>query len=290
MGDDLLNLCIIAGPKDCAVVRHTYLHGNRDYLEHFLRKYVAEEIDAWKCRGCYRAWMEINDWRKQVTDKLIGDLAVVGSRYPDGLLMSIDSYAPFNNPSVAIEIGLMEVLKYLVEEKGIDVNAYRWTSYTSLFMFDNQTCHLLMECVVAHNIEAFKYILGRSNIDFSIRAMKTTESCSVFEIVCRQSGLDAAFLQSFIDYSNFDEESIISERECNIPVLHWSIISSIVDSAKDWFDLPAWKSNFKYILNAGANPHRSSENGNAIQYAKSMLIDYPEHHEALEYAIKIMEK
>ena len=39
-----------------------------------------------------------------------------------------------------------------------------------------------------------------------------------------------------------------------------------------------------------ADPYRSSDNGNAIQYAKAMLIDHPEHHEALEYAIEIMEK
>ena len=157
-------------------------------------------------------------------------------------------------------------------------------------MFDIQTCHLLFECIVGYNLEAFKYILGRGNIDFNIRASKSAKSCSVFEIVCRQSRLDAAFFQSFIDSSNFDEGSTISERGCNIPVLHWSIISSMVHSAEGWFDLPTWKDNFQYLLKAGADPHRSSDNGNAIQYAKAMLIRSPEHHEAIEYAIEILEK
>ena len=142
---------------------------------------------------------------------------------------------------------------------------------------------------VVYNIEAFKYILGWGDIDFNIRATKSTESSSVFEIAYRQSRLDAAFFQSFIDSSDFNEGSIISERESNIPVLHWSIISPIVHSAKDWFDLPTWKCNFQYLLKAGADPHRSSEAGNAIEYAKFMLSDHPEQHEAMEYAIEIME-
>ena len=291
LGDDLLNLCIVAGPKDCAAVRYAYLHENHGYLRHFLREYVHDKIDASKCRDCYRAWMDVNDWRELVTDELIEDLAVVGLQNSEGKFsIMIHPYIPFNNPSVAIEIGLMEALQYLVEEKGIDVNQYRWTSYQSFRMFDNQICHLLMECIVGYNFEAFKYILGRGNIDFNIRASKSAKSCSVFEIVCRQSRLDAAFFQSFIDSSNFDEGSTISESECNIPALHWLIISVKVDSAKDWFDLPTWKDNFQYLLKAGADPYRSSDNGNAIQYAKAMLIDHPEHHEALEYAIEIMEK
>lgn len=114
LGDDLLNLCIVAGPKDCASVRYAYLHENHGYLGHFLREYVNDRIDARKCRDSYRAWTEVNThWRELGTDELIEDLAVVGRPSRDGLVMSIEPYAPFNNPSVAIEIGLMEALQFL---------------------------------------------------------------------------------------------------------------------------------------------------------------------------------
>ena len=291
LGDDLLNLCIVAGPKDCAIVRHEYLHKNCNYLWRILEAYVIhKEIDWRKCRDCYREWMEVNDWRELVTDELMEELAVVARRSSgDKLSIMIHPFAPFSNPSVAIEIGLMEALQYLVDGKKIDVNQYRWTSYKSSCMFDNQTCHLLFECLIVDNFEAFEYISGRGDIDFNTRATKSAESCSVFEIVCRQSRPDAAFFQNFIDSSNFDEGSIISEPQCNIPVLHWCIISSIVHSAEVWFDLPTWKVNFQYLLKAGANPHRSSDNGNAIDYAKLNLVNHPEYHEAMECAIEIME-
>lgn len=289
LGDHLLNLCIVAGPKDCAVIRHSYLRGDHSYLRHFLRRYVDGKIDERKCRDCYRAWMEVNDWRQLVTDEGIEALSSPYNRDSRGRHVTLDPHIPFNNPSVAIEIGLIEALQYLVEQKNIDVNAYNWSNYRS----DEQTgekSHLLTECILMKNHEAFQYILGRGDIDVDVRAVDSNRSCSVFEIVCRQSRYDGPFFQTFIDASNFDEESTIAERECNIPLLHWMLLSVRVDSAKVWFDLPTWKGNFQYLLKAGADPHRSSEAGNAMKYAQGLLIRYPEHHEAMEYAIEILEK
>ena len=292
LGDDLLNLCIVAGPKDCAIVRHEYLHKNCNYLWRILEAYaIHKEIDWRKCRDCYREWMAVNtQWRELVTDELIEDLAVVGLQNSEGKFsIMIHPYIPFNNPSVAIEIGLVEALQYLVEGKGIDVNQYRWNSYKS-YGYATDPHHLLMECIIVENHEAFQFILERGDIDVSVRATKNPDSNSVFDIASRHSSRsEGPFFQSFIDSSNFDKESTISNDECSIPVLHWLIISTIVHSAEVWFDLRTWKDNFKYILNAGADPHRSSEAGNAIDYAKLMLIDHPEHHEALEHAIEIME-
>ena len=290
LGGDLLNLCIVAGPKDCVIVRHSYLRGDHSYLRHFLRKYVDDKIDARKCRDCYRAWMEVNDWRELVTDEGIEALSSPYNRDSRGRHVTLDPHIPFNNPSVAIEIGLIEALQYLVEQKNIDVNAYNWSNYRSEQI--GEKSHLLTECILMKNHEAFQYILGRGDIDVDVRAVNSNRSCSVFEIVCRQSRYDGPFFQSFIDSSNFGEESTISDHACNtyIPVLHWLTIFAIVSSAEVWFDLPTWKSNFKFLLNAGANPNRSSEAGSAIQYAKFMLIRHPEHHEAMEYAIEILEK
>ena len=45
IGNDLMNLCVVAGPKDCAVIRHAYLHRNPIYLTHFLYGSVIGKVD-----------------------------------------------------------------------------------------------------------------------------------------------------------------------------------------------------------------------------------------------------
>ena len=76
LGEDLLNLCIVAGPKDCAAIRRAYLRNNLHYLEASLSRY-AERDKNWDwesrlCRDRYLAWTEVNtDWRRLVTEERI---------------------------------------------------------------------------------------------------------------------------------------------------------------------------------------------------------------------------
>ena len=50
LGADLLNLCIVAGPKDCAAIRHAYLHRCQDYRLHYLHGYVTGKVKCETCR------------------------------------------------------------------------------------------------------------------------------------------------------------------------------------------------------------------------------------------------
>ena len=79
LGDDLLNLCIVAGPRDCKVIRHAYLLNNLSYLQHALAAYCRRSSKYWKlCQQRYLEWMEVNaDWRRHVTDERIESMAMV---------------------------------------------------------------------------------------------------------------------------------------------------------------------------------------------------------------------
>ena len=54
------------------------------------------------------------DWRDRCTDENM-------ERYK-GTPLRIEANLVFNNPAVAIEVGLLEVFRFHVEEKGVDVN------------------------------------------------------------------------------------------------------------------------------------------------------------------------
>ena len=137
VGPTLRNICLGVGRRDSNVVRHAYLRNNLGYLGHFLEKYVSQQADAdhyqegdgWKtCRDRYLAWMKVNsEWRKLVSDDKI-DEAV------SGVISKTDPLTPFYNPAIAIELRLMDSLKYLVETKGVDLNTCTWGS------FDVSTC------------------------------------------------------------------------------------------------------------------------------------------------------
>ena len=137
LGRDLLNLCVVAGPEACEAIRHAYLRDNIDYLKESFRSYIGDEIGMsdrdWKiCRDRYRAWMAVNiDWRKHVTDERVEMLkrVVIDFEVEGGECVEKNPFVPLCNPAVAIELRLEEVLHYFVEEKGIDVNSYRWRTY-----------------------------------------------------------------------------------------------------------------------------------------------------------------
>lgn len=44
------------------------------------------------------------------------------------MVPKISPLVPCNNPAAAIELDLLDSLKHLVEEKNIDINAYKWTA------------------------------------------------------------------------------------------------------------------------------------------------------------------
>mmetsp|Transcript_32070 Transcript_32070/g.69430 ORF Transcript_32070/g.69430 Transcript_32070/m.69430 type:complete len:365 (+) Transcript_32070:73-1167(+) len=133
-GDGLMNLCVAVGPGDAAKVRTEYLRDNEQYVEASLRelRHISGDWSFFRgrlhlldrCRDNISAWMRVNtDWQARCTDENM-------ERYK-GAPLRIDANLVFNNPAVAVEVGLLEVLRFHVEEKRADLNRRVWNSFRS---------------------------------------------------------------------------------------------------------------------------------------------------------------
>mmetsp|Transcript_17983 Transcript_17983/g.39909 ORF Transcript_17983/g.39909 Transcript_17983/m.39909 type:complete len:387 (+) Transcript_17983:149-1309(+) len=136
-GDDLAGLCVAVGSADAARIRTEYLRDNEQYVAASLAKLkgIPDLTTGWdsfcdnlhvfdKCRDNVTAWMQVNTgWRARCTDEHM-------ERYR-GAPLRVEANLVFNNPAVAIEIGLLEVLRFHVEEKGVDVNRRFWNGFNS---------------------------------------------------------------------------------------------------------------------------------------------------------------
>ena len=134
-GAALFNLCAAVGPADASRIRTEYLRDNDNYIVHSLRKIrnlnlenqkvFCENLHLFnKCRNNILAWMEVNTrWHEKCTRENI-------EKYNQSPLL-VEADLVFNNPAVAIEIGLLNVFQFLVEERGIDYNARTWEGFNS---------------------------------------------------------------------------------------------------------------------------------------------------------------
>ena len=271
LGRDLLNLCVVAGPKDCGAIRHAYLRNDFGYLRNTLRSYTGVETGElrsdrdWKtCRARYRAWMAVNtDWRKHVTDENVEmfERAVSGIEGEEVFAVKFHSFVPLCNPAVAIELGLDEVLVHLVEEKGIDVNSYRWNNYDICeFSFN-----LLYTCMECERIEAFRYLLDRKGIDihsYCVAANGTIVEAALYKGCCTD------FVRELLAHPSFDIVASFAHNDYPNSPLHFAI--DILEK-DDPISLPIWTANFRLLLSAGADPYMEVGGLDAIQYADKLL-------------------
>ena len=184
-----------------------------------------------------------------------------------------------------------DLLKHLVEEKGIDVNAYRWNSYGACTnsMGRTRTYNLLSYCIDSSNLEAFRYLLGRKGIEIHSLRCVGGGDFTIIDLVFRQPKA-TAFFRELVRHPSFDvNRSFSLETSHAVSPLHLVIGYLMVDSNAAWFDLPTWKANFQLLLEVGADPYMETErHGDALQYAKAELANCP-GHEGLKGAIEILE-
>ena len=77
---------------------------------------------------------------------------------------SDNPYTPFNDPALAIELGLNEVLKFHVEEMNVDINGPFSTS-------NAERRHLLAIAMNEDNVEAFRFLYSQKGIDMHCAAV-----------------------------------------------------------------------------------------------------------------------
>ena len=206
-GTDAINICLAVGPKDSAIVRYTCLRNNMKYLEGRLEQYVNEKLGMNQVTTYSLAWMAVNtDWRKLCTADNREKFAIVSiERENEAVTRQVNTLALFNNPSVAAEFDLVDVLKHLVEEVGIDINAYEWNSYEG-----PTRAHLLAASFGQDN--CFQYLIKQDDLDVSSTwihpedKVYTSLPVDLFQLGFRM--LDGAtkrsFFQAIVCHASFD--------------------------------------------------------------------------------------
>lgn len=172
----LMNVLLAVGPADATTCRVAYLKDERVGYYYLLRtcRAIAEfggsedSVIRSKARKLFqniRAWMRVNPgWKDFCTSENMEEYAVVSKIDEDGdKTARPHPLALFNNPAVAIECGLFEVLKCLVEEVGIDVNSMKWSSFSSF-----RPVNLLSVAMVEDQRGCFNYLLRLPQIKLNV--------------------------------------------------------------------------------------------------------------------------
>ena len=128
---DVMNICLAVGPVVSRTVKHFYLWRNEKYLVDTLKCLRGWQYGLWKARANHRAWMEVNtDWKTTaVSDDSVSGMSRLMSQLnlQDIIVIGSHPYVAFNSVAFAVELGLLEIVKFLIENKGVDPNEYGWT-------------------------------------------------------------------------------------------------------------------------------------------------------------------
>lgn len=275
---DVINICVAVGPDTSRTVQHYYLWRNEKYLAHTILSFFrglagrrAYEMTAEKACSNHLAWMKVNaDWRTiAVRDDLIEKLKIACEEIGPGSAPTniVDPFIAFNNPAVAIQIGLFDSLKHLVEDKGIDINSFDWTEYGNA-----RKWHLLYYAAKNSQKKIFKYLLYLPDLNLRCKANEVDTCSSVFlkllvlgRISSEESGsFERPFLRMFIQHPEFDINGLIVPMDESqglafaTPLVCAAILFDRIFIVQ--FDQEKFQSTYQgtqILLSAGANPHLS---------------------------------
>jgi len=215
---DVKNICLAVGPIPSRTIKHYYLKNNLGYLEKVMKIFAHLSNAEW-ARECHLAWMSVNTgWRGLVTDELMERYRraiLLGDRgfRLHSLARNIHPLLALVNPAVAIEMGLLEALKYLVEVKGIDINAKRWLGLDHRLIQRTHSLHyhLIVTPITVDNYDAFQYLMSADAIDiYSISRDSPADdppirssifSYAIFSYKKKKNG--KRFFEAFVDHAKF---------------------------------------------------------------------------------------
>ena len=238
---DLMNICVAVGPKDAKIVQYACLRYNIGYLRRITTKDSAKEELS--------AWMPINEdwWREICHAKYVDNCCVATVERQGKEMIRTSPLYLFNNPAVATERGMLEVLKHLVEVIGIDINARRWVGYSSL-----EKMHLLALAVL-FNRSCFDYLLSLESMN--VRApYKAGVNQPMWEYVFMVEEGSASMFHELVQHPSFGpNRSYLDDDDGIVKLpLHLACLSCIANHEREVkFHFAA---KMKSLLDAGADP------------------------------------
>jgi len=282
-GDDLMNICLAVGPKESAVIRYTCLRNSMEFLRYTVKQFATELADSsstkpfLKIRANCDAWMAVNPaWRKHCTAERTGDEELSSAAHENGegrvVLSTTNPLVLLNNPVVAIELGLVDVLKHLVEEIGIDINSTRWNGFTF-----THRIHLLVAAFTVGGEErtaCFDCLISKAGLDaYSKFAEGRTDG--LWGLGFCQDCPPWVF-RAIITHESFDpNKSVLIYGRGMLPLSFglMSVMSQFLRNDEMTDDVVAKLTKFKILLEEGADPEFQDEDGfpSPLDGLKNML-------------------
>jgi len=299
-GTDAMNVCLAVGPKDSAIIRYTCLRNNMKYLKVRLKQYIDKEVGIDHVATYALAWMAVNtDWRKLCTADNRRKFAIVSFKRDDEdeeYTYIFNTLALFNNPMLAIEFDLVDVLKHLVEEVGIDINAYEWNSYT---YEGPKRIHLLASAFYREN--CFQYLIKRGDLDvfsyFFHPGHGDGSREDLFQVALRFEDIKHSVFQAIVCHGNFDPNTPRRQEDDGpfpgllLRPLQFAL--ACIDEGHFDEDIDEMEEKFKILLTeTGADPSLDTADcPSAIDFAlKTFTLANHKHRERWSRIISAMKQ
>ena len=273
---DLMNICLAVGRKDATFVRHTCLRNNLGYLEHCLKIHSGRDLSNYlpsDMESKISCWMEVNtDWRKLCTKERTEDNELSTPRYKNeegGIVYRTDPLIIFNNPAVAIEFGIIDVLKHLVEEVGIDINACKWSG---LIAVDRKYLLLFTSMAIAEVTKrpsCFNYLISLRDINVSLTTTESSHKpvwCFAYTSRC-----SSKIFRAVVEHSSFDaNRPFESTRHAMRSPLSYAFMRATRNSNPG--DRQKTRGKFKVLLDVGADPELGTDiTRSPLDFAKNVI-------------------
>ena len=182
--------------------------------------------------------------------------------YPPPIVQCFNLHATFNSPALAIELGLLEILKFHVDEMNVDINS----AYASAKSYERR--HLLAVAMDEDNVEAFRFLYSQKGIDVQRAAVVGDDYVSLDESLLqyalslrqrKQSPNADFFLKSIIEHSTFNvNDAIVLERYDDpvTPLQAWVFeLQECIDDQEDHYFFTL----LLILLGKGADPNLETE-------------------------------
>jgi len=219
-GDGLFNFCVAFGPEDAAEIRRDYLLENDAYIDHHL-EIVSNSVLASrrrtdpmspeefreglaavdKCKRNIMTWMEVNDnWKERVTAERMAQYRFHGFYVRRPGTHGAD--AVFNNIAIAVEIGLLNVVRHLIEEKRVDINSTQYRGFYN----GGIVRHLVGRALIRDDATMIHYLMSQDGC--RLRNPSTNEDkskCWYFvRTLAEESFVEPEYFKLFLDVAGFD--------------------------------------------------------------------------------------
>ena len=201
---DVMNICLAVGPVVSRTIKHFYLRRNKEYLIDTLKKPIY--YGASKAGTNHRAWMEVNaDWKTTaVSDDSVSVMSWNQLHY--NIMNGSRPFIAFNSVAFAVELGLLEVVKFLIEDKGVDPNEYGQTFWNH----STHRLHLVSAAMTSGQQAIFQYLLSLPSTDLyseidDSQARKRNHGLfeQALDVYLRRKKTKA-YLTSLINHNRFD--------------------------------------------------------------------------------------